>query len=184
MQSKNLNKEIMTTVKEKIARTTTELNGNEFAATLKVLEDAIVSKDGKYGLQFGDLEGAHDWPLEFDHIAVRTQGLFHYKVMKSEKIGMLSPLGEVYVPCEMDEICEEMNGVCLLQRDGKLGFFFVNEELYIAPAYDEVESLGLGESIHVRKGNVWGCFTQEGDFMTDQEAKDYEDIPLGCVDLL
>lgn len=173
----------METIKERIARVTTEMNGNDFAASLKVLEDAIVIKDGKYGLKFGELEGAHDWPIEFNHIAVRTQGLFHFKVMKGDKLGMLSPLGEVYVPCEMDEICEEMNGVCLLQRDGKLGFFFVNEEVYIAPDYDEVESLGLGDSVHVRKGNVWGCFSQEGQFMTDEEAKDYEFCPLGCIDL-
>lgn len=173
----------MENLKERIARVTTEMNGNDFAASLKVLGDAIVSKDGKYGLQFGELEGAHTWPIEFDHIAVRTQGFFHFKVMKDEKIGMLSSLGEVYVPCEMDEISEEMNGVCLLQRDGKLGFFFINEEVYIAPDYDEVEPLGLGESIHVRKGNVWGYFSQEGVFMTDEQAKDYEYCPLGCIDM-
>ena len=139
----------------------------------------VAKLNGKAGLVKPDGSGEALTPFVYDSISYMLIEPY-YTVKKNGKFGIIGKDGHVIAPCILDEITHG-NGQCLVLRSGsKFGFLDRTcNDLYIAPQYDKVEFVDMEQPCIVTKDDVEGVINKFGDFMTCEEALDYEGYLVG-----
>jgi len=139
----------------------------------------VAKLNGKAGLVKPDGSGEALTPFVYDSISYMLIEPY-YTVKKDGKLGIIGKDGHVIAPCMLDEITHA-NGRCLVIRSGnKYGLLDRTcNDLYIAPQYDKVEFVDMEQPCTVTKDDVEGVINESGDFMTCEEALDYEGYLVG-----
>ena len=139
----------------------------------------VAKLNGKAGLVKPDGSGEALTPFVYDSISYMLIEPY-YTVKKDGKLGIIGKDGHVIAPCMLDEITHA-NGRCLVIRSGnKYGLLDRTcNDLYIAPQYDKVEFVDMEQPCTVTKDDVEGVINEHGDFMTCEEALDYEGYLVG-----
>ena len=139
----------------------------------------VAKLNGKAGLVKPDGSGEALTPFVYDSISYMLIEPY-YTVKKDGKLGIIGKDGHVIAPCILDEITHA-NGRCIVFRSGnKYGLLDRTcNDLYIAPQYDKVEFVDMEQPCTVTKDDVEGVINEHGDFMTCEEALDYEGYLVG-----
>ena len=139
----------------------------------------VAKLNGKAGLVKPDGSGEALTPFVYDSISYMLIEPY-YTVKKDGKLGIIGKDGHVIAPCILDEITHA-NGRCIVFRSGnKYGLLDRTcNDLYIAPQYDKVEFVDMEQPCTVTKDDVGGVITEAGDFMTCEEALEYEGYLVG-----
>ena len=139
----------------------------------------VAKLNGKAGLVKPDGSGEALTPFVYDSISYMLIEPY-YTVKKDGKLGIIGKDGHVIVPCILDEITHA-NGRCVVFRSGsKYGLLDRTcNDLYIAPQYDKVEFVDMEQPCTVTKDDVEGVINESGDFMTCEEALDYDGYLVG-----
>lgn len=139
----------------------------------------VAKLHGKAGLVKADGSGEELTPFDYDVISYMIIEPY-YEVKKDDKLGIIGMDGHVIVPCILDEICR-LFGKCVVFRTGdKYGILDSGwNDLYVAPQYDDIEFVDMEQPCTVTKDGIRGVINEEGNFMTDEEALDYEGYLVG-----
>ena len=163
--------------------------------------DTIFEKNGKYGTM--DATGKVLMPAQYDGIGELCHKIYCGNIPRVAKLngkaGLVKPDGsgealtpfvydsisymliEPYYTVKKDGEITHANGRCIVFRSGnKYGLLDRTcNDLYIAPQYDKVEFVDMEQPCTVTKDDVEGVINEYGDFMTCEEALDYEGYLVG-----
>lgn len=111
---------------------------------------------------------------------IEVEYIFPYTIVKENDLyGIVDRIGNLVVPCVMDEIVNDKNEeiglstwddffCVIIVKDGKYGFF-TNNGKFIEPAYENYAIDPCGGNIHIRTDNGYGVIASP-DYI-------FEDVP-------
>ena len=132
---------------------------------------AAADESGKYALVAADGTGK---PLsDFIYDAIYTPYFSKSFITKSgNKYGVISLEGKEIVPAVMDACTDVLNGIMVVEADGKEGVA-TDCGLYIVPEYDEISE--KDDFVYARKGDMWGYFSESGEFIPESDTDRLDD---------
>jgi len=132
-------------------------------------------QNGKWG--FIKTDGTGDWLIQpqYDEVGFPNNMTF---VRTREKYGVIDIYSaEVVIPIDCEMVFNNMgiiftNGNAIFKKDGKFGL--LNEGGQLTEAiFDEVELLGLGDTVTVRIKDKWGWVNDKGEFTLDEDEASF-----------
>lgn len=86
----------------------------------------------------------------------------YYRVMLSNKIGLIDNEGNVIIPCENEQVWNlQDNGNIKVLKNGKIGLYNVSGQLLIPPVYDMIWDFSEGRARVMKEGKI-GCVNSSG----------------------
>jgi hypothetical protein len=86
----------------------------------------------------------------------------YYRVMLSDKIGLIDKEGNVIIPCENEQVWNlQDNGNIKVLKKGKIGLYNVSGQLVISPVYDMIWDFSEGRARVMKDGKI-GCVNAAG----------------------
>ena len=132
-------------------------------------------QNGKWG--FVKTDGSGDWLIhpQYDEVGF-PNNMTYVKI--GEKHGVIDIYSaEIVIPIDCEMVFSNMgiifnNGNAIFKKDGKFGL--LNESGQLSKAiFDEVEILGLGDTVRVRIKDKWGWVNENGEFTTDKDESSF-----------
>ena len=143
---------------------------NPETSELKNFPVCAYNEEDKCALVTTDGKGTPLTPFIYDSIVKDTFDNY-YTTHVGHKEGMMKSDGTVIVPCEMDTIYENFNGIICIEAQGKWGLV-TTWGTYVAPVYDEMTE--KDENVYVRKGETWGYLDEEGNFIDEADEDTWQ----------
>lgn len=146
-----------------------------------------VVKDGMFGIVAADGSGKELSDFRFKALVVDWfTGLYWAKWGKSDRLGLVTPKGEVFIPNILTKTYEPWNDFMLLESDGKFGALDVSTLNFVLPTFDKVDDTP-DQNVIFYKDGVEGYVVEEtGEFITKkqfEEDEQYIDAYLFNTDL-
>lgn len=87
--------------------------------------------------------------------------------------GGINKLGETVIPFEFDKIKGPQDGVYIISKENRYGFFIVDENMIIDPVYSEVRAFKDGfAAVRDAKSLKWGLINMAGELMFEPKFYD------------
>jgi hypothetical protein len=128
-----------------------------YGEIVSVSGDFVIIKNGKQHRVYSMSKSK--FILENDDIIdtfPSNHGYFTFSMKKNNKFGLIDEAGKVLLDFAYDKIKYKLNGICLIEKDGKKGLFILNS-IYktIEPKYKEIKIL---EPVSINNHWQFGLF--------------------------
>ena len=139
------------------------------------LVNVAAVKDGKMGLVKYNGTGTPVTDFEYSTIKLipLTSCLYAVKTDADPKHFALLIPGVMRTPFELDKYYERCDNNLFVDGDGKCGVYDLSSGVYVAPEYDEIEFIDLGENYIFVKDGVKGYLALDKRFIS---LDDYEKL--------